>query len=79
LSEVIRFSGRGVIGGLAEGPALVTNQPLSFFGDVDPNTGNIISERSEIRGKCVWPGEYGRILRDLCFKGKWCRSACHNQ
>jgi len=53
LSEVIRFSGRGVIGGLAEGPALVTNQPLSFFGDVDPNTGNIISERSEIRGKCV--------------------------
>lgn len=53
MSEVIRFGGRGVVGGFAEGPALVTNQPLSFFGEVDPNTGSIISQRSEIKSKCV--------------------------
>ena len=53
MSEVTRFSGRGVVGGLTEGSALVTNQPLSFFGEVDPNTGNVISQRSEIKGKCV--------------------------
>ena len=53
MSEVIRFSGRGVVGGFAEGVALVSNRPLSFFGEVDPNTGNIISCGSEIRGKCV--------------------------
>jgi hypothetical protein len=58
LDEIIRLNCRGVVGGIAEGPALVTNQPLSFFGEVDPNTGNIISERSEIKGKCV----AGRVL-----------------
>jgi len=53
LTEVTRLKGRGIGGGFGEGPALVTNQPISFFGEVDPETGKIVSQRSNIRGECV--------------------------
>ncbi len=58
MTEVIRFKGRSVGGGSGEGPALVTSQPISFFGEVDPKTGKIISQRSDIKGECV----SGRVL-----------------
>jgi len=58
LTDVIRFKGRGIGGGLGEGPVLITNQPISFFGEVDPKTGRIVSQRSEIEGESV----SGRVL-----------------
>ncbi|UCD73686.1 MAG: DUF126 domain-containing protein [Candidatus Bathyarchaeota archaeon] len=53
-----QFKGRSVVGGTGKGIALVSNQPLSFFGEVDPNTGTIVSQSSDIKGECV----SGRVL-----------------
>jgi predicted aconitase with swiveling domain len=58
MEKIMQFTGRGIIGGTGSGVALVSNQPLSFFGEVDPNTGNIISQKSEIKGENV----SGRVL-----------------
>lgn len=43
--------GRGVVGGIAEGEALVTRQTLSGWGGVDPRTGTIIETRHELKGR----------------------------
>jgi len=53
MDETIRFEGRGLVGGIGKGIALVTNRPISFFGEIDPKTGKIISQSSEIRGESV--------------------------
>jgi len=45
--------GRPVIAGLAEGIALVTKEPLSFWGGVEPHTGEIIDRRHERSGAVV--------------------------
>ena len=58
MNEGTKLRGRPVVGGIAEGPALVSEQALSFFGDIDPNTGIVVSQRSDIRGECV----AGRVL-----------------
>ena len=36
-----------------EGDALVTSQPISFYGGVDPNTGEVIEKGHELQGKSV--------------------------
>lgn len=36
-----------------EGDALVTLQPISFYGGVDPNTGEVIEKGHELQGKSV--------------------------
>jgi hypothetical protein len=38
---------------VAEGEALVTRQPISFYGGVDPKTGVIIDPGHELRGRSV--------------------------
>lgn len=43
--------GRKVVGGRAEGEALVTRQTLSGWGGVDPSTGEIIERRHQLRGQ----------------------------
>ncbi len=45
-------------GGLAEGPLLVLGKPLSFWGGIDPLTGEIIDPRHPRHGDSV----RGRIL-----------------
>ena len=45
--------GRVIYSGEAEGDALVTSQPLSFYGGVDPSTGTIIERGHELQGECV--------------------------
>ena len=50
--------GRIIFKGVAEGEALVTNQPISFYGGVDPNTGEVIEKGHELQGKSV----KGKIL-----------------
>lgn len=50
--------GRLISKGKAEGEALVTSQPISFYGGVDPNTGVVIEKGHELQGQSV----KGKIL-----------------
>jgi predicted aconitase with swiveling domain len=45
-----QLKGRIIYKGKAEGEALVTNMPISFYGGVDPNTGIVIEKGHEIEG-----------------------------
>jgi len=56
--KTIRLTGRSVVSGKVHGLALVTSQPISFFGGVDPESGTIIEKRHELEGKKVT----GKIL-----------------
>lgn len=49
-AEVIVLRGRKVVGGCAEGEALVTRQTISGWGGVNPMQGTIIETRHELRG-----------------------------
>ena len=54
----MRLRGRAIYRGRAEGRALVTSQPISFLGGVDPNTGRVIERGHELEGENV----KGRVL-----------------
>jgi predicted aconitase with swiveling domain len=62
---MILLHGRKIIGGSAQGEALVTRQTISGWGGIDPKTGTIIELRHELRGKSfkdkilVFPGAKG--------------------
>lgn len=47
------LKGRSLVAGSASGPALVSTEPLSFWGGVDPATGEIIDKRHERAGENV--------------------------
>jgi len=49
----LRLNGRVIYGGEAEGDALVTSQPISFYGGVDPASGEVIERGHELQGECV--------------------------
>ncbi len=57
--------GRKVVGGCAEGEALVTRDRISGWGGIDPRTGIVIETRHELRGisfagkVLVFPGAKG--------------------
>ena len=53
-----QLKGRLISKGIAEGEALVTSMPLSFYGGVDPNTGIVIEKGHELQGQSV----KGKIL-----------------
>jgi len=63
--RVIALRGRTVVGGVAEGEALVTRQTISGWGGVNPMTGVILETRHELRGQSfkdkilVFPGAKG--------------------
>jgi predicted aconitase with swiveling domain len=42
--DIASFIGRVIWEGYVEGEALVTRQPISFYGGVDPETGRIIEK-----------------------------------
>jgi predicted aconitase with swiveling domain len=50
--------GRSVIPGQAKGVALVSGEPLSFWGGYDYRTGTIIDQRHPLAGACA----AGRVL-----------------
>ncbi len=52
------ISGRVLLAGTAEAPALVLDEALSFWGGFDPGTGEIIDVRHPQRGETL----KGRIL-----------------
>lgn len=64
-TRIITLYGRKVVGGCAEGEALVTRQTISGWGGVNPMQGTIIETRHELRGQSfkdkvlVFPGAKG--------------------
>lgn len=61
----ITLRGRKVVGGYAEGEALVTRDTISGWGGINPLTGTVIETRHELRGQTfkdkilVFPGAKG--------------------
>jgi uncharacterized protein len=53
-----QLKGRIIYRGKAEGEALVTSMPISFYGGVDPNTGVVLEKGHELQGQSV----KGKIL-----------------
>jgi len=49
----IRVLARVVKAGHAEGEALVSPEPIGFFGGVDPDTGVVIDPGHPLEGQCV--------------------------
>jgi predicted aconitase with swiveling domain len=54
----MEMKGRIISKGKGEGEALTTTQPISFYGGVEPNTGEVIEKGHELQGKTV----KGKIL-----------------
>ena len=48
-----QLKGRIIYKGKAEGEALVTTQPISFYGGVDTNTGVVIEKGHQLQGLSV--------------------------
>jgi len=49
----MELRGRTISKGVAEGEALTTTQPISFYGGVDPDTSEIIEKGHELQGRKV--------------------------
>jgi predicted aconitase with swiveling domain len=49
----VAFKGKGIVKGSFRGEALVTREPISFLGGVDPSTGAVVEEGHELRGKIL--------------------------
>ncbi len=49
----MELKGRIIYKGKSEGVALATTQPISFYGGVDPNTGEVIEKGHELQGQIV--------------------------
>jgi predicted aconitase with swiveling domain len=47
------LKGRGLVGGLAEGEALVSRDPISFYGGVNPDSGYITEPGHVCFGDCL--------------------------
>ena len=55
---MIALRGRMIWSGWAKGEALVSNQPISFYGGIDPMTGEVVERGHELEGKSI----AGKIL-----------------
>jgi predicted aconitase with swiveling domain len=62
---VISLHGRTVVPGYAEGEALVTREPISGWGGIDPAQGRITESRHELNGLCFT----GKVLVFPSAKG----------
>ena len=49
----LKLRGRVICGGKAEGEALVTSQPISFYGGVSPQSGEIVERGHELQGQLL--------------------------
>jgi hypothetical protein len=54
----LKLRGRAIYDGRADGIALVSSSPMSFYGGVNPDTGEIVERGHELRGQSV----KGRVL-----------------
>ena len=57
-SETMKLTGRTIAKGNVEGEILYTTEGISFFGGVDPDTGNVAESGHPLEGQCV----SGKIL-----------------
>ena len=51
--DPLKLTGRTIYEGKAEGLALVSPSPMSFYGGVNPDTGEIVEIGNELRGQSV--------------------------
>lgn len=58
MGGVRRITGQVVVAGVGGGAALATDEPLSFWGGVDPRTGEVIDRHHPLSGECL----AGRVL-----------------
>jgi len=58
MTSVMKLEGRKIAAGSAEGIALVSTQPISFYGGVDPDTGKVTEKNHDLEGKIIT----GKIL-----------------
>ena len=58
MGGVRRLAGQTIVAGTARGVALVTAEPFSLWGGLDPATGEIIDRRHPLCGQCLT----GRVL-----------------
>ena len=54
----MKLEGRVIYSGRAEGEALVSSAPMSFYGGINPETGVVVERGHELEGRSV----KGRIL-----------------
>jgi predicted aconitase with swiveling domain len=54
----MRLNGRKIYKGIVEAEALVTNDAISFYGGIDPDTGKVVEVKHELEGETVT----GKIL-----------------
>ena len=47
------MKGRTIYPGKAEGEAIVSKEPIGFYGGIDMKTGIVIEKGHELEGKCV--------------------------
>jgi predicted aconitase with swiveling domain len=47
------IKGRKIVGGTAYGEALVSEDPVSFYGGIDPLTGKVIEKGHKLEGKKI--------------------------
>lgn len=48
-----RIQGRTIARGVASGKVLMTKDPISFLGNVNPETGKIADPAHDLYGKCI--------------------------
>ena len=53
LTPTLRMTGRSIVRGRTQGHAIVTTQPISFFGGVDYDSGIIIEKGHELEGERI--------------------------
>jgi hypothetical protein len=49
----MKLRGRKVVGGYAEGEAIVSSESISFFGGIDPETGVVVARGHALEGECI--------------------------
>jgi predicted aconitase with swiveling domain len=49
----IKIKGRTISRGCAEGEVLISRDPISFLGSVDPKTGVVVEEKHSLAGKSI--------------------------
>ena len=59
------MKGRTISPGKAEGEAIVSSEPIGFYGGIDINTGIVIEKGHPLEGKCVT----NKVLVFPCGKG----------
>lgn len=53
MGSSLEIIGRGLVKGRGRGPLLITREPISFYGGVDPETGRIEEKGHELYGFTV--------------------------